>query len=275
MDKYFEKIKNSKDFILKELGVKPSTAVVLGSGFDDTVDIIEKQYELEYSSIPGFPLPTVEGHKGIMVFGKINNIDIVFLKGRFHYYEGYDMNEVTFFVRVLNEIGVKNLVLTNSAGGINSGFKPGDLMIIKDHVSLFMPEAPLRGRNLDEFGPRFPDMSNCYSKKLRKLAEKTAESLKIRLREGVYSYCKGPMYETPTEVKMLKLLGSDAVGMSTVPETIVANHCGMDVLGISCITNMAAGINNEILNHEEVLIKANESGKNFKQLLNKMLLDWV
>jgi len=274
MKKYLEKINRSRDYILSKIKCSPSIAVVLGSGLEDLVCILDDVNEIKYRDIPDFPVPTVKGHSGVLAVGFLNGKCVAFLKGRFHYYEGYKMEEVTFYIRVLKSIGINNLILTNSAGGINRSFKPGDLMLIKDHISLFMSESPLRGENLEMFGPRFPDMTKCYAKNLRTLAENTAEKLKIKLREGIYVYSKGPMYETPAEIKLLKQLGIDAVGMSTVPEAIVAKHCDMSILGISCITNMAAGINNESLNHEDVINKAKESEQNFKKLLFNIINNW-
>lgn len=274
MKNYIEKIYRSRDYILSKIKRTPSIAIVLGSGLDDLVDVLEDVIEIKYREIPDFPVTTVKGHSGVLVSGYLNGKCIVFLRGRFHYYEGYNMDEVTFYIRVIKSLGTENIVLTNSAGGINGSFRPGDLMLIRDHISLFMPESPLRGENLEMFGPRFPDMLNCYSKKLRTLTENIAQNLKIKLREGSYSYVMGPMYETGMEVKLLKQLCIDAVGMSTVPEAIVAKHCGMNILGISCITNMAAGIGNESLNHEDVIIKAKESLKDLRKLLINVLINW-
>ncbi|MFD6430710.1 purine nucleoside phosphorylase I, inosine and guanosine-specific, partial [Bacillus velezensis] len=205
-----------------------------------------------YETIPDFPVSTVEGHAGQLVMGTLEGVQVIAMQGRFHYYEGYSMDQVTFPVRVMKALGVESLVVTNAAGGINTEFRAGDLMIITDHIN-FTGTNPLIGPNEAEFGPRFPDMSEAYDKELSSLAEKTADELGIPVQKGVYTAVTGPSYETPAEVRFLRTMGSDAVGMSTVPEVIVANHAGMRVLGISCISNAAAGILDQPLSHEEVM----------------------
>ena len=220
--------------------------------------------------MPNFPISTVEGHEGRLVIGTLQGKTVVAMQGRFHYYEGYKMEEVTFPIRVMKLLGVKTLIVTNAAGAVNTSFKPGDLMIITDHINL-SGNNPLIGKNLDLFGPRFPDMSNAYNKELRKIAKNVANSINIDIKEGVYAMMSGPTYETPAEIKMIRILGGDAVGMSTVPEVIVANHCGIKVVGISCLTNMAAGILEQPLNHEEVIETSNKVKNNFITLMKTLI----
>ena len=249
---YIQKIKESTDFIENKIKDKPYVGLILGSGLGGLANRIENPIKIKYGDIPNFPVSTVEGHAGQLVIGKLGNQNVIAMQGRFHYYEGYDLEDVCFPVRVMISLGIKNLVVTNAAGGSNKEFKPGDLMIIKDHIN-FTGQNPLRGKNLDDLGPRFLDMSYAYNKELIKIAEESGEQLNIDLKEGVYMWLTGPTYETPAEVRLANILGADAVGMSTVPEVIVANHEGVKVLGISCITNMAAGILDQPLNHEEVV----------------------
>ncbi len=249
---YIQNIKESTDFIENKIKDKPYVGLILGSGLGGLADRIENPIKIKYEDIPNFPVSTVEGHVGQLVIGKLGNQNVIAMQGRFHYYEGYDLEDVCFPVRVMISLGIKNLIVTNAAGGSNKEFKPGDLMIIKDHIN-FTGQNPLRGKNLDDLGPRFLDMSYAYNKELIKIAEESGEQLNIDLKEGVYMWLTGPTYETPAEVRLANILGADAVGMSTVPEVIVANHEGVKVLGISCITNMAAGILDQPLNHEEVV----------------------
>jgi purine-nucleoside phosphorylase len=215
----------------------------------------------------------VEGHAGKLVAGKLGGRPVLAMKGRFHHYEGYDIQQVVFAIRVFKLLGMDNLIVTNAAGGINKDFKPGDLMIIRDHISFFAP-SPLRGKNLSEFGVRFPDMSQAYDRKLVEYGRSTAQALHMEVREGVYAFAQGPMYETPSEIRALGILGADAVGMSTVPEVITAKHAGMKVLGISCITNMAAGILDQPLNHEEVMKTAKDVENKFTSLVKKLVEQW-
>lgn len=269
----YEDLKNTARYIESKINCKPKIAIVLGSGLGPLVDEIEGSVEIDYKDIPGFPLSTVEGHAGKLVCGEISNKPVIAMKGRFHYYEGYDISQVVIAVRVFKLLGIDQLLVTNAAGGINKSFKPGDLMIIRDHISFFAP-SPLRGKNFDEFGVRFPDMSEAYSKDLRELLKKAAEETGVKIQEGVYAFTKGPMYETPAEIKALGILGADAVGMSTVPEVITARHAGMKVMGISCITNMAAGILDQPLNHEEVMQTAKQAEKNFTSVVKKVIEMW-
>ena len=244
--------------------------VILGSGLGDYAEALEDAVKLPYSEIPGFPRSTVAGHAGMWCCGTLYGKRVVMMQGRFHYYEGYGMKDVTLPVRVMQKIGVKTLIVTNAAGGVNLGYHPGELMVIGDIFSM-TAQNPLIGPNLDAFGPRFPDMSCAFDKELRALAHECANEQGFALREGVYAQMTGPTYETPAEIRMLRTLGADAVGMSTVPEVIVARHGGMRVLGISCITNMAAGILDQPLNHAEVTETANRVKGQFRNLLDRII----
>ncbi|WP_053364010.1 purine-nucleoside phosphorylase [Bacillus sp. FJAT-27251] len=250
MDK--NKIKNAASFLKEKFGGQPQIGLILGSGLGVLADEIEEPVKIPYSEIPDFPVSTVEGHAGQLVFGKLSGVTVAAMQGRFHFYEGYSMEKVTFPVRVMKELGIETLIVTNAAGGVNENFAPGDLMLISDHINN-MGTNPLIGPNDSELGPRFPDLSEAYSRELRSQARDIAKSIGIEVREGVYVGNPGPVYETPAEIKMLRTLGGDAVGMSTVPEVIVARHSGMKVLGISCISNMAAGILDQPLSHDEVI----------------------
>ena len=249
---------------------KADIGVILGSGLDDYAEALEDAVKLPYSEIPGFPRSTVAGHAGMWCCGTLYGKRVVMMQGRFHYYEGYGMKDVTLPVRVMQKIGVKTLIVTNAAGGVNLGYHPGELMVIGDIFSM-TAQNPLIGPNLDAFGPRFPDMSCAFDKELRALAHECANEQGFALREGVYAQMTGPTYETPAEIRMLRTLGADAVGMSTVPEVIVARHGGMRVLGISCITNMAAGILDQPLNHAEVTETANRVKGQFRNLLDRII----
>ena len=235
----------------------PETAIILGSGLGKLVDEITDKYEINYTDIPHFPVSTVEGHSGKLIFGKLGDKDIMAMQGRFHFYEGYSMKEVTFPVRVMRELGIKTLFVSNAAGGMNPDFEIGDLMIITDHINFF-PEHPLRGKNI-EYGPRFPDMSEAYNKELIRKANEIAAEKGIKVQHGIYIGTQGPTYETPAEYKMFRILGADAVGMSTVPEVIVANHCGIWVFGISVITDL--GVEGKIVEvtHEDVQKAADQA----------------
>lgn len=249
---------------------KADIGVILGSGLGDYAEALEDAVKLPYSEIPGFPRSTVAGHAGMWCCGTLYGKRVVMMQGRFHYYEGYGMKDVTLPVRVMQKIGVKTLIVTNAAGGVNLGYHPGELMVIGDIFSM-TAQNPLIGPNLDAFGPRFPDMSCAFDKELRALAHECANEQGFALREGVYAQMTGPTYETPAEIRMLRTLGADAVGMSTVPEVIVACHGGMRVLGISCITNMAAGILDQPLNHAEVTETANRVKGQFRNLLDRII----
>ncbi len=264
------KIKNAADFIMKKSKYKPEIGLILGSGLGSLADSIENPEFYPYEELPHFPVSTVEGHAGRLVVGMLNGKCVVAMQGRFHYYEGYAFNEVTFPVRVMKSIGVEKLIVTNACGAVNESFKPGDLMIITDQIN-FSGDNPLIGKNLDEFGPRFPDLSNAYSKDLVEKAKGVANKLNIDIKTGVYMMFSGPTYETPAEIRMSRVFGADAVGMSTVPEVIVAAHCGMKVLGISCLTNMAAGILDQPLNHEEVMETSAKVKETFTKLMNEII----
>jgi len=247
-----DQLEESVAYIKDKIDFEPEVALILGSGLGVLAAEIEDKVEIKYEEIPNFPTSTVEGHAGQLVVGDLEGTKVVTMQGRFHYYEGYDMSFITFPVRVMKLLGADRLIVTNSAGGANRNFNVGDLMLISDHLNL-MGTNPLIGSNQDQLGPRFPDMSEAYSQDLIELAEREASQQGLGLRKGVYAGMSGPSYETPAEIRMIKQLGGDAVGMSTVPEVIVANHAGMEVLGISCITNMAAGILAQPLAHEEVI----------------------
>ncbi|MBR5542161.1 MAG: purine-nucleoside phosphorylase [Bacteroides sp.] len=252
-----ERIQETAAFLKSKMHTHPETAIILGTGLGSLVNEITDRYEIGYESIPNFPVSTVEGHSGKLIFGKLGNKDIMAMQGRFHYYEGYAMTEVTFPVRVMRELGIKYLFVSNAAGGMNPDFEIGDLMIITDHINFF-PEHPLRGKNIT-YGPRFPDMSEAYDKNLINKAEQIAEEKGIKVQHGIYIGTQGPTYETPAEYKMFRILGADAVGMSTVPEVIVANHCDIRVFGISVITDL--GVEGKIVEvtHEDVQKAADEA----------------
>ena len=252
-----EKIQETAAFLKGKMHTHPETAIILGTGLGSLVNDITDKYEISYTDIPNFPVSTVEGHSGKLIFGKLGDKDIMAMQGRFHYYEGYPMTEVTFPVRVMRELGIKTLFVSNAAGGMNPNFEIGDLMIITDHINFF-PEHPLRGKNIP-YGPRFPDMSEAYSKELIEKADKIAAQKGIKVQHGIYIGTQGPTYETPAEYKMFRILGADAVGMSTVPEVIVANHCGIRVFGISVITDL--GVEGKIVEvtHEDVQKAADEA----------------
>lgn len=256
--------------IEQKIPVWPETAVVLGSGLGFMAELVEDRVEFPYSQIPGFPVSTVATHAGKMVCGRLADKAVLLMNGRYHYYEGHSMEDVVFPIRVLHLLGVRNLLLTNAAGGINREFSAGGVMLITDHIKL-MGDSPLRGLNLDEFGVRFPDMTHAYSPRLLELARQVAREQNIDLKEGVYAYAAGPQYETPAEVRTLGIWGADAVGMSTVPEVIAAHHCGMEVMGISCITNMAAGITGQPLNDEEVNRVAHDNRDKLSALIQGVL----
>ena len=265
-----EKIAAAAEYLFEKVTLRPEIALILGSGLGDYADTLEDSVKIPYSEIPNFPQTTVEGHAGAFVFGKKQGKPVVVAQGRIHYYEGLPMQEITLPVRVLSAIGVKTLVLTNAAGGVNLTYKPGTLMLISDHIN-FSGANPLIGPNLEQFGPRFPDVSDLYTADLRaKIKAKAAEN-NIPLAEGVYLMCSGPNYETPAEIRAFRILGADAVGMSTVPEALVAGHSGMDVVGVSCITNMAAGVLPVKLNHAEVVETAAKVHDEFHRLVDVIL----
>jgi purine-nucleoside phosphorylase len=265
-----QQTKEAVQYIQSNIPAVPSTGLVLGSGLGVLADEIKNPVVLKYEDIPGFPVSTVEGHAGQLVFGELEGMQVAAMQGRFHYYEGYSLQEVTFPIRVMNALGVKRLLVTNAAGGVNHDFEPGDLMIIDDHIN-WLGANPLIGENDAELGPRFPDMSSAYSKGLAKIADEAALSLNIRIQRGTYMANTGPAYETPAEVRMARVLGADAVGMSTVPEVIVAVHGGMEVLGISCISNLAAGMLDQPLSHDEVMDTTSKVQEDFLKLMKETL----
>lgn len=260
----------SIDYIKGKIKNQPEIGIVLGSGLGDFADSIEDKIEIPYTEIPGFPVSTVKGHDGKLIFGKINSKEVCVMKGRIHYYEGYDIKEVVYPIEVLAGLGIKTLILTNAAGGVNTDFEPADLMIINDHINI-MGKNPLIGPNDEDLGPRFPDMTDLYNKDLIEVAEKSAKKLGIDIQEGVYMYFTGPSYETAAEVRMARILGADAVGMSTVPEAIIARHRGLKILGISTITNMSTGILDTPLDHTEVVEVGQEVAGKFKELLKEII----
>ena len=270
---FYEKVKESADFIRERTDKMPSLGVILGSGLGSLVDIMEEKTVIPYPEIPNFPQSSVAGHAGNLVIGRMGKEIIIAMQGRFHFYEGFTMKEVTYPIYVMKLLGVKNLIVTNACGGINRAFVPGDLMLLTDYINM-LGNNPLIGENDERLGVRFPDMSEAYSLELLAKAEKTAKALGIAYQKGVYAIFSGPCYETAAESRAYERLGADAIGMSTVPETIVANYLGMKVLGIACITNMATGIAKEKHTHEEVVRIANESSSKLCAWVEKLLLDW-
>lgn len=264
------KVEETVGYLVDLINIEPEIALILGSGLGELADEIKEATSIPYNEIPNFPVSTVKGHAGQLVSGRLRGKKVIAMQGRFHYYEGYDMEEITFPVRVMKFLGADKLIITNSAGGVNRNYNVGDLMIINDHIN-FMGVNPLLGPNEEEFGPRFLDMSQAYSPKLITAAEKAAREVGVNTRKGVYLATTGPNYETPAEVRCMAQLGADAVGMSTVPEVIVANHMNCDVLGISCIANMAAGILPEPLDHEEVIENTKRVKQDFINLVTKVL----
>ena len=267
------KINEATNYIKTQYHGKIDLAIILGSGLGPLADEIENPIELDYRDIPHFPISNLIGHAGKLIIGTLENKTVIAMKGRFHYYEGNDMDIVTLPIRVFKRLGIDNLILTNACGGIREDLNPGQIMLIKDHIGLFAP-SPLRGPNLDEFGPRFKDMSEVYNRKLGKLAHQVADDNNISLKDGVYAFFKGPMYETPAEILAYRALGADAVGMSTVPEAIVARHCDMKTLGISLITNKAAGLSNQELNHQEVVEAAHKATKDLATSATDIINNW-
>ena len=266
----YEKAQEAAQFIREKFDEQIRVALVLGSGLGAFAETIENAVKIDYAAIPHFARSTVEGHAGQLVLGKIGGVAVAVQQGRFHFYEGYSLEEVTFPIRVFGLLGIKNIILTNAAGSLNSDFHPGSLMLIKDHINL-MGANPLRGKNDERFGARFPDMSEIYATNLQKIAAAEALAINMYLRRGVYCGLSGPCYETPAEIRMLREMGADAVGMSTVPEAIVARHQGASVLAISCISNMAAGIGEERINHEEVMETGAQVADVFQNLLQRII----
>lgn len=266
----YDRATEAAEFIKSKVSFKPQMALILGSGLGDFADTLDGKVAIPYSDIPYFKKSTVQGHKGNLVFGKCKGVEVVAMQGRNHFYEGHKMEEIVFPIRVFKLIGITKIIVTNAAGGVNKMLEAGDLMLIKDHIN-YLGTNPLIGPNDERFGPRFPDMSDVYHKKFREIAAQTMKELKIPVKEGVYVAFTGPSYETPAEIQMAGRMGADAVGMSTVPEAIVANHMGIKVLGISCICNMAAGISLNPLSHKEVQEAADQVKTTFVSLLEKVI----
>ncbi len=270
MNHLLEKIEEAKSYLLGKINVKPEVGLILGSGLGDLADEIQNPVVIDYSEIPNFPVSTVEGHAGQLIVGELEGKMVVAMKGRFHYYEGYTMQEVTFPVRVMKAIGVESLVVTNACGGLNPKLHAGALMVINDHIN-FTGSNPLIGENHQELGPRFPDMSRAYYPEYVELAHKVAKEKDVETFEGVYLAISGPNYLSKAELRMVTNLGADTIGMSTVPEVIVANHGGMKVLGISCVTDMAIPDSLESISHEQVMEMANKTKPKFIQLVKGIL----
>lgn len=266
MGKVYDKLVKCVECVRNQTDFEPKVAIVLGSGLGNYADNIKVVKEIEYSSIEGFPVSTVPGHAGKFIFGYVGEVPVVCMKGRVHYYEGYDISDVVLPIRLMALLGAKVLFLTNASGGINKSFKAGDFMMITDHIAALFPN-PLIGPNEDKLGTRFPDMSNVYDADLQDIIRSSAKDLEIDLKEGVYVQLTGPSFESPADVKMLSVLGADAVGMSTVCEAIVANHMGMKICGISCICNLAAGISPRPLTHDEVQQAGKDAAPKFEKLV--------
>lgn len=262
-----EMIKSCVEEIRKRTDFIPEVGLILGSGLGDYADRIENKVVIPYSELPDFPVSTVAGHNGQFVMGEICGRKVIAMQGRVHYYEGYSQKQITMPVRIMKALGINKIIITNAAGGVNKEFEPGTLMMISDHIN-YSGSNPLIGENPEEFGARFPDMTNVYSKEYRKNLKELAENEGLKLEEGVYMMFSGPSYETPAEVRMARILGADAVGMSTVPEAIVCSQMGVSILGISCITNCAAGILEQSLNHAEVVETANRVKKEFLRIID-------
>lgn len=268
MNPIYEKLLSCVDSVRKVTDFEPEVAIVLGSGLGDYANDIKVECEIDYKEIEGFPVSTVPGHAGKFIFGYVGDVKVVCMKGRVHYYEGYPISDVVLPTRLMRMLGARILFLTNASGGINPSFTAGDFMMLTDHVSIWAPN-PLIGPNIDELGTRFPDMTHVYDADLRKIIEETAVKEGIGLKQGVYAQLTGPSFESPAEIKLLHKLGVDAVGMSTVVEAIAANHMGMKICGISCVCNLAAGMTDNPLTHEEVQAAANEAAPKFKKLLTE------
>ncbi len=271
MNRDYEKLLNCYKSYKSKVNFVPKVALILGSGLGDYADTIRQEAVLDYKDIESFPQSTVEGHHGRFIFGYVKDVPVVCMQGRVHYYEGYSMSDVVLPVRLMKLMGAEILFLTNAAGGVNLDYQPGDLMLIRDHISVLVP-SPLIGPNINALGPRFCDMSDTYDAALGSVIRKTAEALGISIQEGVYMQFTGPQYETPAEIRMARTLGADAVGMSTACEAVAANHMGMHICGISCITNMAAGVTDQPLSHEEVQEMADRTAPLFKKLVTESII---
>ena len=265
-----QRIDAAYEYIRGQVSMTPEIGVILGSGLGDYAERLENQVVIPYTDIPNFPVSTVAGHAGAFVFGTHNGKPVVCMRGNLHYYEGYSMQELSIPVRTMNKLGVKTLIITNAVGGVNTFLKPGDFVLVSDHINM-SGANPLIGRNYNEFGPRFPDMSDIYTKRLRTRIKYVADEQGIDLKEGIYLMYSGPNYETPAEIRAFRNMGADVVGMSCIPEAIVARHCGMRVAAISCVTSMAAGVMDNEKSHETVLATASQNRNEFSRLLNMII----
>ena len=272
MSEVYEKLMKCYKSVREKTDFVPEAALILGSGLGDYADDLKIEASINYADIEGFPVSTVKGHKGRFVFAHVEGVPMVIMQGRVHYYEGYPMSDVVLPTRLMGLLGAKKIILTNAAGGVNYNFKPGDFMLITDHITTAV-QNPLIGENIDELGTRFPDMSEVYSRRLQDVIRKCAKECDIKLQEGVYVQFTGPNYETPAEVRLAQRWGGDAVGMSTACEAMAARHMGMEICGISCITNMAAGLSQKELNHKEVQETADRVAKSFKELVTKVVVN--
>lgn len=269
----WKKAEETVEYIINKTEFKPHYGVILGSGLGGFANDIEIEFTLPYSEIPNFPVSTVEGHKGALVFGKVGSYNVVAMQGRFHYYEGYSMQDVTFPVRVMKRLGVEKLIVSNASGGVNPFYKVGDIVLIYDHINM-MPEHPLRGRNDEHFGPRFVNMSEPYSRRMISRAKELALELEIEVKDGIYLGLQGPTFETLSEYRMVKVLGADCVGMSTVPEVIVARHMDMECFGVSVITDMGNEESIEEVNHDEVLQAARKAEPKVRRLIKELIMKY-
>jgi purine-nucleoside phosphorylase len=272
MKEYVKKVEEAAEFLKRNIDIKPEIAIVLGSGLQGIADSLTDSKSISYDKIPNFPVSTAPGHKGELIFGKIKNKNVMLMNGRFHYYEGYSMKEVTFPTRVMQELGIKTFIVTNAAGGMNPNFEKGKPCLITDHIN-FMGDNPLLGENNEDWGPRFPDMSEVYSKRLVDLAIKSAKKIGEPIFTGVYLGITGPTFETPAELKMMRNFGADLVGMSTVPEVIVARHAGMEILGFSAITDMAIAEGLEEVTADDVIAVANKTGEKIASIIMELIDD--
>ena len=272
MNQIYEKLLKCTESVKARIQFRPEIALVLGSGLGDYAKEMDVKESISYSEIEGFPVSTVPGHEGRFLFGYVKGVPIVAMQGRVHYYEGYPITDVVLPVRLMGLLGAKTVILTNAAGGVNFNFQPGDLMMITDHITTVVP-SPLIGANIDELGPRFPDMSEVYDKELREIIRQAARNTGISLQQGVYVQLTGPAYETPAEIRMCRIWGADAVGMSTACEAVAARHMGLKVCGISCVSNLAAGISPTPLTHEEIQAMADKVAPLFKELITASIVN--